>query len=141
MDYIGWTIKPAGFIVHPIKCVWNPKQHLIWLGFVIDLVLGQIQAPDSKIVMLQNMIEQARDISFVRPRYLASMLGKIISMSLAFGPVSRFMTRSLYAVLESRQSWSRPLQFSPDAKAELAFWSSELRAYKRPAYLALPIRC
>ena len=68
-------------------------------------------------------------MSFVRPRYLASMLGKIIFMSLAFGPVSRLMTRSLYAVLESRLSWSRPLQFSPHAKAELAFWSSELRTY------------
>ena len=37
------------------------------------------------------------------------------------------MTRSLYAVIESRLSWSRPLQFSLYAKAKLAVWSSELR--------------
>ena len=43
------TLESAGFIVHPIECVWNSNQRLIRLGFVIDLVLGQIQAPDSKI--------------------------------------------------------------------------------------------
>ena len=32
-------------------------------------------------------------------------------------------------MLESRQSWHEPLQLSPKAKAELAFWSSGLELY------------
>ena len=50
-------------------------------------------------------------------------------MSLAFGAVSRFMTGSLYALLESRQSWFEPLQLSTEAKAELMFWSIGLQGY------------
>ena len=132
---VSWCVPPWRVQVlyaHPTKRVWNPNQCIIWLGFVVDLALGQIQAPDSKTVTLQNMIEQAKDMSFVRPGYLASMLGKIISMNLAFDPVSRFMMRSLNAVnavLESRLLWSKPLQLSLDAKTELAFWPSELRMY------------
>ena len=68
------------------------------------------------------MLKPSECMPFDKARYLASMLEKIVSMSLAFGPVSRFITRSLYTVLESRQSWSEPLQLSQDAKDELPFW-------------------
>ena len=117
-----------GFVVHPGKSIWNPVQSLIWLGFEVDLEVGQIWVPEHKIVALTNMFEQVRKTSRVSARVLASLLGKIISMGLAFGPVSRFMTRSLYAVLESRQSWRELLWLSAEASAELAFgpqvWSS-----------------
>ena len=52
-----------------------------------------------------------------------------MSMSLAFGPVSRFITPSLYRVMESRQAWCELLQLSQEAKAELDFWSSSLESY------------
>ena len=65
----------------------------------------------------------------IRAKCLASILGKVVSMSLAFGAVSRFMTCSLYALLESRQSWFEPLQLSAEAKAELMFWSIGLQGY------------
>ena len=55
-----------------------------------------------KITALKNMLEQVRQSSQVRATCLASLLGKIISMGLAFGHVSRFMTCSLYVVLELR---------------------------------------
>ena len=123
------TLESASFPVHPTKTAWEPSQRVIWLGFVVDLALGQIQVPVSKIIALRSILKQAERIPFVKARYLASMLGKIVSMSLAFGPVSRFMTCSLYAVLESRQSWSEPLQLTQDAEDELTFWPSELRTY------------
>ena len=62
-------------------------------------------------------------------KQLASILGKIISMGLAIGPVSRFMTCSLYAALESRQTWCDLLRLSPEARAELRFWSASLSEY------------
>ena len=39
------------------------------------------------------------------------------------------MTCSLYTVMESRQSWCKPLHPSQKAKAELHFWSSTLAVY------------
>ena len=123
------TLEQARFAVHPIKCVWEPTQRLAWLGFVIDLILGQIEVPEPKIVALRSMLECARHARHVRAKYLANILGIIMSMSLAFGPVSRFMTRSLYAMLESRGSWCEHLEFSNEAMAELNIWSSSLERY------------
>ena len=88
------TLEQTGFAVHPIKCVWEPTQRLVWLGFVIDMIMGQIEVPEPKIVALRSMLGRARHSRQVRAKYLASILGRIMSMSLAFGPVSRFMTRS-----------------------------------------------
>ena len=63
-------------------------------------------------------------------RFLASLVGRIISMGLAVGPVSRFMTRSLYAVLESRLMWCDMLTITEEARSELDFWSANLTDYK-----------
>ena len=119
-------LKKAGFVPHPGKCMWKPDQRLTWLGFVIDTALGQIEVPAPKLDALRSMIRRVAASPVVKAKQLASILGKIISMGIAFGPVSRFMTRSLYAVLESRGSWWDTLQISPEAQAELSFWSSNL---------------
>ena len=47
-------------------------------------------------------------------------------MSLGLGSVSRLMTRSLYATLNSRTSWYERLELSDEASAELEFWSKQL---------------
>ena len=63
------------------------------LVVVVELALGPIQVPESKIVALQSMLEQAKCMPFVRASYmyLASMLRKIVFMSLALGPVFPFI--------------------------------------------------
>ncbi len=43
-------------------------------------------------------------------------------MILAIGPVSRFMSRSLYIVLDSRNTWCEYLPLSSEARDELEFW-------------------
>ena len=62
-----------------------------------------------------------------KARNLASVIGKIMYMSLAIGPVSWLMTRSMYALLNSRQYWDQPLSMTPEVKAELQFWNSQLK--------------
>ena len=62
-------------------------------------------------------------------RSIASVIGKIISISVAVGPVSRLMRRSLYALLNSRQSWRSQLLLSQEAKSELQFWLTSLEAW------------
>ena len=123
------TLDQAGFAVQPVKSVREPTQRLTWLGFIIDMALGQIEVPQCKISDVRGKLKFIKQASQVKAKCLASVLGKIMSMSLAFGPVSRLMTRSLYAVLESRQSWCESLQLSSEAIAELDFWSSNLEVY------------
>ncbi len=109
-ELVSSTLAGAGFVAHPVKSRWRPTQRLIWLGFVIDTALGQIEVPQEKLTALRSMLDEARRSECIRARRLASIVGRIISMSLAFGPVSRLMTRSLYAVLEARHAWCSSLQ-------------------------------
>ena len=62
-------------------------------------------------------------------KQIASVVGKIISMSVALGPVSRLMTRSLYALLNSRRSWFDSLCITKEAEEELQFWYRSITDY------------
>ena len=84
-------------------------------GFQIDLALGVIQIPDEKLAALQHVLKQARSVVGTPARNIASIVGRIISLCFAIGPVCRFMSRSLYAVLESRHSWNDCLLLSHEA--------------------------
>ena len=59
-------------------------------------------------------------------RLLASAIGKIISMSLGLGPVTRLMMRSLYANLNCRTVWYQKLTLNTEALQELEFWNQQL---------------
>ena len=122
------TLDKAGFVAQPMKTIWWPTQRLQWLGFVVDMTLGQIEVPQDKIAGLCNALSIASQTTQSGARALAS----IISMGLAFGPISRFMTRSLYDVLDSSCAWCELFSLSPEASDELQLWSSSLDEYNRP---------
>ena len=115
--------------MHPTKSIWQPTQCLQWLGFVIDLALGQLEVPQEKLVALRQALDRACQTSRMLARQLASIVGRIISMGLAIGPVSRFMTRSLYAVLETKYGWCDLLTLPPEAQDELRFWAACIGDY------------
>ena len=128
-DLVRSSLSKAGFVAHPTKSVWEPTQCLGWLGFIIDLAVGRIKIPQEKIAVLKRVLEQTKAAAYVPARKVASIVGWIISMGLAIGPVSRFMTRSLYSVLDTRHTWCEPLPLSPEARSELTFWEECLADY------------
>ena len=56
-------------------------------------------------------------------RTLAAVVGQIISLTLCVGDVTRIMTRSLYAVVNTKVSWNSTIELSKEAYAELVFWN------------------
>ena len=62
-------------------------------------------------------------------------MGKIISMGLA---VSRFMTRSMYSLLNTRDTWYDLLEISADAHHELEFWKACLAEYSSQPIWQVP---
>ena len=50
-------------------------------------------------------------------------------MGLGIGPITRFMTRSMYTLLESRASRNCFLRLTPEAQLEIKFWIEGLRQY------------
>ena len=95
------TLEKEGFVANEAKCTWTPTHKLQWLGFNIDLEQGELSVPETKLSMLKSLLRCAVTWQCISTRSLASIIGWIISMGLALGPVARFMTRSLYAMLES----------------------------------------
>ena len=128
-QFIQDSLAAAGFLAHPVKSHWEPSFQICWLGFDIDLSKSQIMVPDVKIKPLRELVSSAVTKVVLPARHIARVVGKIISLSIAVGPVSRLMTRSLYAVLNNRDFWSDFLSLTPDALSELSFWQSNLEEY------------
>ena len=112
----------AGFIAHKEKSQWTPAQRMCWLGFDLDLIKGVVSVPPQKIQKLQKSLEAVDRCPHVPAKQIASLVGNIMSMSIALGPVARLMTRSLYTLLNNRRSWYERLLMSPEAAEELQFW-------------------
>ena len=120
------TLQQVGLVVNIEKSLWNPTQSLTWLGFSLDLSQGTVSVPDHKIEALRNTLAAIVDKDAIPAKQIASIVGKILSMSITLGPVARLMTRSLYALLNHRKSWFQRLTITAQARTELSFWSKSL---------------
>ena len=59
-------------------------------------------------------------------RTLAAVVGQIISLTSCVGDVTRIMTRSLYAVENTKVSWNSTVKLSKEAYAALVFWNQNV---------------
>ena len=75
------------------------------------------------IIALQSTLQGALTFHSL---HIASIVVKMLSMSLALGPVARFMTRNLY---ESRYAWCDRSELSPPVRRSWSFGSSCLHTY------------
>ena len=75
-----------------------------------------------KLTKLRAFLQSISACERAPARILASIIGQVISMTLAMGPVSRVRTRALYSVLNTRKSWADKLHLSREAREELQFW-------------------
>ena len=66
------------------------------------------------------------DCKIVKVRDLASVVGQVISLTPCVGSVARIMTRSLYAAVNQKLSWSSEVVLTTEACDELAFWSENV---------------
>ena len=125
-NFVRDMLGRAGFVAHPEKCHWGPSPSARWLGFNLDLSTGCLSVPLDKIAHLKERLAGAATTNYIQARQLASITGTLISMMLGIGPVSRLMTRAMYALLETRVGWSDMLMLTEQAKLEIEFWLTSL---------------
>ena len=82
--------------------------------------------PQHKIDQLKLAVMNIPLSDTATARCLASIVGQIISMSLAIGPISRLRTRALYSIINQRIFWSDRLFLSLEAQDELRFWQHNI---------------
>ena len=122
-------LESAGFIVNIEKSVWESAYIMEWLGFQINLSEGEFKVPENKLEKLKSQLREMDSAQSMSARSLASLIGKIMSMALALGPVTRLMTCSLYAVLNSKTAWCQRLVLTAEAVVELKFWLHEIENF------------
>ena len=122
-------LERAGFVVNLEKTQWVPSNKVEWLRFLIDLSIGEFSVLEDKIKSLKLKLREVQSVRLVHAKYLASVIGKINSMSLGLGPVSRLMTRSMYATLNTRLSWCQKLELLAEAMEEVRFWLHSLESF------------
>lgn len=115
-------LEQAGLVLNIAKSNLEPQQLVEWLGFTVDLQVGCFRVPEDKVSRLKSAIRCISPEMPVHARALASVVGQIISMSVALGPVARLRTRAMYVILNQRRCWSDKLVLSEDASDELRFW-------------------
>ena len=108
------TLHQAGFVANEAKSFWSPSQMVQWLGFNVDLLVGCITVPDKKIIALQNMLQSLVGKKCNKAKQLASLVGKITSMNLALGPVTRLscFKPGLHGVMGCTHLWKLRLSLS-----------------------------
>ena len=92
----------------------------------MDLESGCFRVPEDKITRLISSLSSIRYPARVPMRAVASVVGQIMSMSLALGSVARLRTRAMYAVINSCTSWSAFVRLTEEAMLELEFWQSNV---------------
>ena len=118
-----------GFLPNEEKCIWEPRQAIVWLGTLINTADSTIAATDKRIssllVDLNDLLRNKQRAIHVKR--IATVAGKIISLSNCVGNVAKLMSRNLYALLNSAQSWFDHVQISEDVVIELKFWRENAR--------------
>ena len=119
-------LRGAGFVLNTEKSKLVPHQEGEWLGCNISLSSGCFRVPDEKIDRLKNSVWGILHPNRVHVRSVASIVGQIMSMSLALGPIARLRTRALYAIINNCTSWHAYLSLGEEAREELLFWQSNV---------------
>ena len=83
-------LNRAGFVLNFEKSQLVPQQVGVWLGFTIDLAQGVYQVTQERVVKLREALGRVNPYGDVPIRFVASIVGQIISMGLAIGPITPF---------------------------------------------------
>ena len=68
------------------------------------------------------LLEHISKEKLVSGRFIAKLIGSIISLSLGVGQVCKLRTRMLYREVQKAVSWDKKFFISKEAKKEVAFW-------------------
>ena len=130
---IRCDLHELGFITAESKSVWVPQQNIKWLGFEWDMTEGILKVTSERMDKMIQCIQDIQDKivsgrTRFRVKFVASIVGQIISMEAAIGNAVRFNTRFLYQDILARTSWNSSIELSSQSLRELEFWKNNSRS-------------
>ena len=100
-------LADSGFLENTEKSVWVPCQRGQHLGYIVDLQKGIFSVTPARIDKFFALLEHISKEKLVSARFIAKLIGSIISMSLGVSPVCRLRTRMLYREVQEAVSWDK----------------------------------
>ena len=116
----------AGWVPHRDKSHWIPQKSATWLGMEYDTTNNVVRATPEKVMSTHSLIQNIYACSWVHVRTLAKLVGKLISMHIAFGDIIYLRSKCMQCQIASTQSWSSNIHISDLAKREMLFWQNYL---------------
>ena len=134
------VLAQAGFIVSSSKSdtpddVSQVKRHL---GFLVDSVNMTVSATDSKLAEIAQLARDTLNAPPYSARHLAKLIGKLIALLPALGPITMVLCRLAQSELASftdERSWSATFSLSPAASSALLLLVDSF-----PDFYGAPIR-
>ena len=90
-DYIKHSLDEFGFLIAQDKCKWGPSLEAVWLGYHWNMAEGKLYVTLDRIKRLELSVESSLyslsrcEIPLVKVRFLACIVGQIISMQAVLG--------------------------------------------------------
>jgi hypothetical protein len=117
-------MRLASLTINWEKSDGTSLQERLHLGFVINLAEGLFKVPIRRWQGLKasiGLILSSKNVR-VQARKLASLVGTVVSMKLAWGPITQLYTRNLYHInnVLSLNCW---IAVNDEALNELHFWN------------------
>lgn len=124
---IKMLFQNLGFLFADDKCNWIPSRTCDWLGLHWNTEKGQVHISNDRVHRLIFCLdtihgEVQKNVLYFRAKFLAKIVGQIISMKVVFGDIVRMKTRFLYYCISSKASWEAQVKITADALREIEFW-------------------
>ena len=131
-SHIRSSLVNLGFLIAEEKCVWVPSLQAIWLGYFWDMLVGKIYITKERIKKLEFSLDSVLSVIanskmlLVKVRFIACIIGQIISMQTVLGKIVQLKTRELYKSIMSRASWNALVMLAIEAVRELEYWRANV---------------
>jgi hypothetical protein len=134
MGYDAWCVlakiveedmRHAGLASNQSKSDGTPKHDRVNLEFDVDLVAGLFKVPLTRWEALRAdaLAILNYKATRVQARKLACLVDTVISMKLAWGPITQLFTRNLYNILNNVPLLNCWVTINDEDHSELLFWS------------------
>ena len=124
-----------GFCVHPEKSMFEPKQEIVFLGFILNSLDMTVTPTKEKIHRIISSAAALLETTTITIRQLAEFIGIVVSNfpGAQYGPLHyRQMEYEKYwALLTHKGNYSSPITLSLQAKMEIRWWLSNVQNLKR----------
>ena len=116
----------AGWVPHKDKCNWTPSQCVDWLGMTYDTSHNLVKATPAKVTAVMSLLPNLLTTNTVHVKSIASVVGKLISMFLAYGDIIYLRIKCLQMQIATTLTWSEHVRLSERARQEINFWLAYL---------------